>query len=435
MKTQTTSHPLRRAVLVALAAAPLALAAPAPAVAQFPDESPADCPEVPGLSPLLEPGTVLLVGEMHGTEQAPAFVRAVACRALAEALPVTVGLEIDRADDAVFQEFLRSDGSAAARERLLTAPFWHRSSQDGRSSRAMMDLMDGLREIASSGALRVVLIDRPRPPGERDRAMAESVAQAVGARPGDLFVVLTGNIHNRLTKGMPWNDRLEPMGYRLRRMQPEARLVSLDMAYPGGTAWVCFGADCKAQEIEGSSSAEGRRGVELFEAPDGRPYSGRYFTGPLSASEPAVPAAGDPAEATLDDLAWFAGTWAGTIGDHPVEEAWLEPAGGAMAGVFRWIQDGEVYLYEFVAIRPDPAGEGLILEIKHFGPDLHGWEAPDESVVFDLVEMSEGRAVFVQRGDPARLIYRLDGPDRLTVALETERDGEPAVLEFHYTRR
>ncbi|MFP3940520.1 MAG: hypothetical protein ACLF0P_09465 [Thermoanaerobaculia bacterium] len=45
-----------------------------------------------------------------------------------------------------------------------------------------------------------------------------------------------------------------------------------------------------------------------------------------------VPAPGSagPSQAgdrtTLDDLAWLAGTWAGTVGDDPVEEAWLEPA-------------------------------------------------------------------------------------------------------------
>lgn len=395
----------------------------------------AACPEVPDLSPLLEPGTVLLVGEMHGTEEAPAFVRSVACRALAEDLPVTVGLEIDRADDATFQEYLRSDGSAAARERLLAAPFWHRASQDGRSSRAMLELVDDLRELAASGKLRAILIDRPHPGAERDRAMAERVAEAVTERPGDLVVVLTGNIHNRLTKGMPWNDELEPMGYRLRRLLPEARLVSLDMAYPGGTAWVCFGAECGVQEIEGSPAAEGRTGIELLEdAGGGEPYSGRYFTGPLTASRPAVAQAGS-VQATLDELAWLAGTWAGTIGEDPVEVVWLEPAAGAIPGLFRWIKDGEVYLHELVAIKPDPAGDGLILEIKHYGADLHGWEARDESVLFDLEEADEGRAVFVQRGDPARLTYRLEGQDRLTVTLETERDGEPAVMEFRYRRR
>lgn len=257
------------------------------------------CTPVPGLAPLLAPGTVLLVGEMHGTEEAPAFVRDVACAALEDGLSVTVGLEIDRADDDGYQAYLRSDGSAAARERLLASPFWSREFQDGRGSVAMLELMESLRAQrgsseeggAGEGRLRLLLIDRPEAGTGRDAAMAERVGEAVGARPEDLFVILTGNIHNRLTKGMPWDDELEPMGYRLRRAHPDARIASLDMAYPGGSAWVCFGnapSDCKAQELGGLPEAAGRSGVEIHEEPAGEPYSGRYFTGRLTASPPAV---------------------------------------------------------------------------------------------------------------------------------------------------
>lgn len=150
--------------------------------------------------------------------------------------------------------------------------------------------------------------------------------------------------------------------------------------------------------------------------------------------EDPLAAAEEPA-ASVDDLAWFAGTWVGTIGGDPIEVAWLEPAGGAIVGVFRWIKQGEVYLYELLAIRPDPDGGGLVLALKHFGADLRGWEAQDESVIFDLVEAGDGRAVFAQRGRPTRLTYRLDGPDRLTATLETERGGQPVVMEFRYGRR
>ena len=261
----------------------------------------AGCPEVQGLDPLLEPGAVLLVGEMHGTEQAPAFVRDVACAASSKGLPISVGLEVDRAEDEAFQAYLQSDGGTVARERLLAASFWQREFQDGRSSRAMLGLMEDLRKLAAgAGELQVFLIDRPEPPAKRDAAMAERVAESVAARPGDLLVVLTGNIHNRLTRGMPWNAELEPMGYLLAKRLPKARIVSLDMAYPGGTAWVCFGSapsDCRAQELGGSKAAADRSGVELLENPAGEPYTGRYFTGPLTASEPAI---APPSEAAVE---------------------------------------------------------------------------------------------------------------------------------------
>lgn len=261
------------------------LLAPGPAAAS-------ECGKEPGLDPLLDPGTVLLVGEMHGTEQGPGFVRNVVCHGLARGLPVTVGLEIDRAEEGPLRAYLRSDGGDAAKKSLLYSPFWDRDYQDGRASRSMLGLVDYLRELAAGPAdLRVLLIDRPEPPGGRDAAMAEAVAEAADARPRDLVVVLTGNIHNRLTKGMPWDEELEPMGYLLEKRLGPGRIVSLDMAYPGGEAWVCFGStpgECRIHELGGSEAAQGREGVELLADPAGQPYSGRYFTGPLTASEPAV---------------------------------------------------------------------------------------------------------------------------------------------------
>lgn len=261
------------------------LLAPAPAAA-------AECQEVPGLAPLLEPGTVLLLGEIHGTVEAPGFLASVACAALAKGLPVTVGLEIDRAEDAAFQAFMASDGGADARRALLASPTWTRKEQYGLGSRAMLGLVDRLRELAAGpGELGLVLIDRPNPPAERDRAMAERVAEAAEARPGDLLVVLTGNLHNRLTKGTPWNAELEPMGHQLTRLRPGARILSLDMAHPGGTAWVCFPGppqDCGVKKLGGPADATGRTGVELLGDAAGKPFSGRYFTGPITASEPAL---------------------------------------------------------------------------------------------------------------------------------------------------
>lgn len=252
----------------------------------------AECPEEPGLEPLLEPGTVLLVGEMHGTEQGPGFVRGVVCHGLARGLSVTVGLEIDRAEDGPLRAYLRSDGGDEAKKILLYSAFWNRDYQDGRSSRSMFRLVDRFRELLAGGAdLRVVPIDRPEPPAGRDAAMAEAVARAAEARPEDVVVVLTGNIHNRLTKGMPWNEELEPMGYLLQRRLGPGRIFSLDMAYTGGEAWVCFGStpgDCKIQELGGSEEAAGRDGVELLADPAGQPYSGRYFCDGLTPSEPAV---------------------------------------------------------------------------------------------------------------------------------------------------
>ena len=156
----------------------------------------------------------------------------------------------------------------------------------------------------------------------------------------------------------------------------------------------------------------------------------------LATAAPGADEAGAPAP-SIADVAWIAGSWEGAIGDDPIAELWLPPAGGEMAGVFRWIKGGEVYLYELLSIEPEAkGGGGLVLKIKHFGPGLVGWEEKDEAVVFDLVEMGEGTAVFVKRSEeqPSRMTYRRSGEDGMSITMLDLRNGNPVEQVFRYRR-
>ncbi len=51
---------------------------------------------IPGLAELFKADLVILFGELHGTQQAPAFVGNAACLALQKKLPVRVGVEVPR---------------------------------------------------------------------------------------------------------------------------------------------------------------------------------------------------------------------------------------------------------------------------------------------------------------------------------------------------
>lgn len=258
------------------------------------------CAPVPGLDRLLTPGGVLLLGEMHGTEQSPAFVATVVCHALARKLPVTVGLEIYRTEAPRIDAYLASDGGPEAEAALLSGEFWTRDVQDGRSSRAMLGLLRTLRQSVAAGAsLRVVPIDDPSKSADgRDRLMAETLAAARAAHPGDLLVSLTGNIHNRLVPGWGGDADYQPMGLRLEKLaaawRPPATVVSLNVAYTGGSTWGCFGdspEDCKPQDLKGSPGPTS--GVAMADAPGegAEPieaaWSGSYYVGRLSPSPPA----------------------------------------------------------------------------------------------------------------------------------------------------
>ena len=88
------------AAALALLACTLGLAAD-PAISR-----PVPADDLAGIERFLEPGTVLLLGELHGTEESPAFVSRVVSLALGKGRSVTVALEIPREETNRFETFL-----------------------------------------------------------------------------------------------------------------------------------------------------------------------------------------------------------------------------------------------------------------------------------------------------------------------------------------
>lgn len=91
------------------------------------------------LARLIEPGRVLLIGEVHGTNEHPALVGSITAAAVAQLCPVTVALDLPAGEQTRIDTFLDSDGTPADRAALTAGPFWNRPTAfaDGRSSRAI----------------------------------------------------------------------------------------------------------------------------------------------------------------------------------------------------------------------------------------------------------------------------------------------------------
>ena len=283
------SHSNRTRIAGTVAASTFALLGLAPSIsaaAVVQREAPLCAPPA-ALGPLLKPGHVLLLGEMHGTVESPAFTSAVVCSALERGLEVVVGLEIPYHEQGLFDAFLASDGGEPAERSLLASEFWTRAYQDGRSSEAMLGLVRDLRDRLARGApLRLVLFDEQVQ--GRDAAMAARLAAAIERVPNAFVVALSGNLHARIARGSPWDESFEPMGMLVRARLTGRSVVSLDVSASGGNAWYCTTADA---ETCGERAVRGRDveplGVRL--SPGASPhYSGRYSVGELHASPPAV---------------------------------------------------------------------------------------------------------------------------------------------------
>lgn len=150
----------------------------------------------------------------------------------------------------------------------------------------------------------------------------------------------------------------------------------------------------------------------------------------------AQPAAVTPTRATVQQLAWIAGAWSGTLGDRIIEQHWSAPSGNSMVAMYRSIRNDQAQLYELLAIEQE--GDAVVLRIKHFapGPGLVGREAKDESINHTLVRLDGRTATFQGTGvdNPARVSFSSPDAQTLTIVVERLREGVPASTEFKYTR-
>ncbi|MEM9408768.1 MAG: DUF6265 family protein [Acidobacteriota bacterium] len=134
--------------------------------------------------------------------------------------------------------------------------------------------------------------------------------------------------------------------------------------------------------------------------------------------------------ADLEDFAWLAGLWSGEGLGGKVEESWTPPSAGSIVGTFKLIdvEDGKETpnFYEFMSIFE--AETGLVLRLKHFHPDVTGWEEKNDFVTFPFVK-AEGRRIYF-----GGLTYEHTEDDALHIYLAMRTNDGMREVEFHLER-
>ena len=128
-------------------------------------------------------------------------------------------------------------------------------------------------------------------------------------------------------------------------------------------------------------------------------------------------------KASIQDLAWYAGRWVGKGFGGDLEENFGPAMGNSMIGSFRLVQDGQPIFYEFLAILEENGS--LAYKVKHFNPDLVGWETKDKYVTFPLVKLGE-QAVWFDG-----LTIKRSG-NKVTSYLAFEEKGEISETVLHF---
>ena len=97
-------------------------------------------------------------------------------------------------------------------------------------------------------------------------------------------------------------------------------------------------------------------------------------------------------KATLEDISWLEGSWKGEAFGGKFEENWSKPTGGSMMFNFKLVVDGKVVFYELGHIIEKE--NTLLYQIKHFDPNLKGWEEKDKSEDFRFIKKDKNRMYF-----------------------------------------
>ena len=213
---------------------------------------------------------VIFFGELHGNKETPEVFLAAICQYLElQGGDVHVALEFHTDIYTSLEGFMESDGDSEAVQIFLRHPVWQRglSVPDGRSSVAMMNLVEALRELRVS-TTRLVSVtpivghwtDRQiRYFGtSSDTIMAANITHLSQESDNDVVLVLVGNFHARLTPP-------ESMSH----LAPAASLVKGDVASvlvlpESGDSWNCQSA-CQSwpvREVTDLSAYESRIGTD-----------------------------------------------------------------------------------------------------------------------------------------------------------------------------
>ncbi|MBZ4416995.1 hypothetical protein [Myxococcus sp. RHSTA-1-4] len=249
----------------------------------------ADCgTRFEGLERLLQPGATVLLGEVHGTQEIPRLLGDLVCQAASRGIGVSVALEMSAENDASFEAWLSSAGKEQDRQRLLSGRVWRSPYPDGRTSKAMLGMLDRLRGFRLRGwRVRVFGAGLDSPSRSGDTAMALGVRRIREEAPRDLILVLAGNNHTRVDAEQAMGGHLRVWGFPL---------TSLVVTTAGGTVWTCRGPTCGEAPLKS-------------ETPDGKPH--------LDLTPKATSVQGGWAEASSSHPAWHGSLFIGHVTASP----------------------------------------------------------------------------------------------------------------------
>ncbi|MEX2605347.1 MAG: DUF6265 family protein [Gracilimonas sp.] len=131
-------------------------------------------------------------------------------------------------------------------------------------------------------------------------------------------------------------------------------------------------------------------------------------------------AAAEKPSFNINDFSWLVGSWEGDGFGGISHETWAEPVNGTMMGMYRHInKDGELVFYEFLLL--DETG----IRLKHFNPDLTGWEEKDDMTTFEMISFTKDKI------EMKGLTIEKKSDSEMEIRLRMNRNGEAHTEVFN----
>ncbi|EIZ78546.1 hypothetical protein WSK_2591 [Novosphingobium sp. Rr 2-17] len=150
---------------------------------------------------------------------------------------------------------------------------------------------------------------------------------------------------------------------------------------------------------------------------------------PAAAQETrSLSAGGTSPRAAIDQLGWLVGSWTGEAMGDRVAETYSAPLGGRIVGHFV-AGDGKGGVSFTELVEYVPLNGSIAYRVRHFGPDMKGWEDKiGVPVVFPLVAVEGARWYF-----DGMTIDRT-GPDALTMWVRIGDGAKANEVPFRLKR-
>ncbi len=223
---------------------------------------------------LFEPFQLIMVGEMHGTNEPAKFVKGLANLFAENGDSVQVGLEIPSQQ---MKAFLAShtDSSIYQSDFFSKAP-----SLDGRASLAWAGIISSLK---NNPKVKLFFFDRNEDEGmlyERDSLMYVKIKNQIGEHPHWRVITICGNAHNRIAPGE------KKASYFLRRdagLALSSKICSINHYYLRGSCMANFGHGLEEKKFdrplnEYDTTFQFDNFLLLKTQTSSYPYTGIYYT-------------------------------------------------------------------------------------------------------------------------------------------------------------